>query len=81
MAGISQETLLRNVEVFAQEKGLSEHTAILQKGALVAQDPANYEDIIGEHALSPDEVDQLRNEVLHKVSLFLYEKAVFRYGS
>ncbi|TVY90916.1 putative metabolite transport protein [Lachnellula willkommii] len=66
LAGISQETLLRNVEVFAQEKGLSEHTAILQKGALVAQDPANYEDITGQHALTPDEVDQLRNEVLHK---------------
>ncbi|TVY45366.1 putative metabolite transport protein [Lachnellula subtilissima] len=66
LVGISKETLLRNVEEFAREKGLSEHTAILQKGALVAQDPANYEDITGEHALSPDEVDQLRNEVLHK---------------
>ena len=39
---------------------------LLQKGALVAQDPHNYEDISGEHALSPQEVEDLRNEVLHK---------------
>jgi MFS family permease len=39
---------------------------MLQKGALVAQDPTNYEDITGPHALTPEEVDVLRNEVLHK---------------
>jgi sugar porter (SP) family MFS transporter len=32
----------------------------------VAQDPTNYEDIDGEYALSPLEVEDLRNEVLHK---------------
>jgi MFS family permease len=36
------------------------------KGALVAQDPNNYEDITGEHALTPQETEDLRNEVLHK---------------
>jgi MFS family permease len=39
---------------------------LLQKGALVAQDPTNYEDITGPHALTSEEVDVLRNEVLHK---------------
>lgn len=57
---------MQNVSAFAQEKGLAEHTSLLQKGALVAQDPANYEDISGEHALDATEVDALRNEVLHK---------------
>jgi len=66
LAGIPHAKLLRDVEEFAQEKGLVEYTALLQKGALVAQDPANYEDITGQHALSADEIDVLRNEVLHK---------------
>lgn len=66
LAGIPHDTLMQNVSAFAQEKGLTEHTALLQKGALVAQDPANYEDISGEHALDATEVDALRNEVLHK---------------
>ena len=39
---------------------------MLQKGALVAQDPTNYEDIKGEHALNEVEIEDLRNEVLHK---------------
>jgi MFS family permease len=66
MASIPEATLLRNVEEFAQEKGLMQHLSLLQKGALVAQDPHNCEDIGGEHALSPQEVEVLRNEVLHK---------------
>lgn len=66
LLGIPQHKLLRDVELFAQEKGLTEHTALLQKGALVAQDPANYEDITGEHALDAAEIEALRDEVLHK---------------
>jgi MFS family permease len=54
------------VEKFAAEKDLNEHLALLQKGALIAQDPTNYEDITGEFALTEVEVDALRNEVLHK---------------
>ncbi len=66
LEGIPQKVLLRDVEIFANEKGLSEHVNLLQKGALVAQDPTNYEDIHGPHALDSQEVDVLRNEVLHK---------------
>lgn len=43
-----------------------EQLPLLQKGALVAQDPTNYEDIHGEHTLDDTEVEVLRNEVLHK---------------
>jgi hypothetical protein len=66
LAGIPHAVLLQNVETFAQEKGLMDHLPLLQKGALVAQNPANYEDITGQHALTAQEVDDLRDEVLHK---------------
>ncbi|KUJ06831.1 uncharacterized protein LY89DRAFT_398766 [Mollisia scopiformis] len=66
LAGIPHATLLKDVEEFAQEKGLMDSLPLLQKGALVASDPQNYEDITGTHALTPTEVDDLRNEVLHK---------------
>jgi MFS family permease len=66
LAGIPHDTLLRNVANFAQEKGLIEELPLLQKGALVAADPTNYEDIRGVHALNDTEVEVLRNEVLHK---------------
>lgn len=66
LAGIPRDTLLLEVEKFAEEKALTEHIAILKKGALVAQDPLNYEDITGEHSLTDAEIEDLRNEVLHK---------------
>lgn len=75
LAGIPRETLLQNVADFAQEKGLSEHTFLLQKGALVAQNPANYANIPGDHALSITEKDCLRLEVekkwAHPLQLYL----------
>ena len=43
-----------------------EDLSLLQKGALVAQDPINYEDIQGEYALDDAEVEDLRNEVIYK---------------
>ena len=48
------------------EKNLTEYTALLQKGALVAQDPTNYEDITGEFALTEVEIQDLRDEILRK---------------
>jgi hypothetical protein len=39
---------------------------LLRKGALVARDPTNYEDISGDETLDDMEVEALRNEVLHK---------------
>jgi hypothetical protein len=39
---------------------------LLRKGALVACDPTNYEDISDSDALDDYEIEALRNEVLHK---------------
>ncbi|GAM43318.1 hexose transport-related protein [Talaromyces pinophilus] len=66
LANIPRSVLLSNVEEFAQEKGLTEYTDLLKKGALVAQDPANFESISGEFALSSTEIDALHAEVTHK---------------
>ena len=72
--GIPRERLLKEVDEFCREKGLVDFVAVIRKGALVAQDPSGYEDIIGQHALEQDEIDALRNEVLHKwrVPMVLY---------
>ncbi len=51
------------------EKGLTEHTAILRKGALVAQNPDGAYDITGDEALDEDEKAILRKEVEHKWSM------------
>lgn len=55
--------MLKNVEDFAHEVGLAEHIPLIQKGALVAQDPPAFEQIA---ELDELERDALRNEVLHK---------------
>ncbi|OAA59286.1 Sugar/inositol transporter [Cordyceps fumosorosea ARSEF 2679] len=66
LVGIPRQTLLRDVDEFCRAKGLKEHRALFRKGALIAQDPTGYEDITGDEAPTPAEVDALRNEVLHK---------------
>jgi len=63
LTGIPQHTLLQNVADFAQEHGLSDITDVLQRGALVAQNPAEFENVEG---LREEEREALRNEVLHK---------------
>ena len=63
LAGIPRETLLADVEEFANEKQLTDILPLLQKGALVAQDPPAFESV---EALDDDEREALRNEVLHK---------------
>ncbi len=68
LAGIPPEILLRDVEDFAHRRGLIDALPLLRKGALVARDPENYEDIVGEEALDEPEVEALRDEVLHKAS-------------
>ncbi|KAK4038062.1 hypothetical protein C8A01DRAFT_17813 [Parachaetomium inaequale] len=66
LEGIPRDELMSRVEVFAQEKGLTEHIGMLRKGALVAQDPSGYEDITGAEALTDDEKAVLLKEVQHK---------------
>lgn len=57
---------MRDVEAFAEEKGLVEHIPLLRKGALVAQNPNDYEDLDGQEALNEAEKIALRDEVLHR---------------
>lgn len=62
LGGISYEDLMNDVELFAEEKGLVEHTEILKKGALVAQDPGRFESV----DLSEEEKEALRYEAAYK---------------
>ena len=63
LAGISKGTLLHNVEEFCRDVGMVDHTALIQRGALVAQDPSKFEQI---PELEESEREALRNEVIHK---------------
>lgn len=51
---------------FAHEKGLSEHSELFAKGAVLAQDPLNFETLDN---LDEEELRVLRREVTHKVRL------------
>ena len=54
---------MKQVEMFAAERGLTDITPLLQKGALVAQDPARFEHLT---ELDEHERDILREERTHK---------------
>jgi hypothetical protein len=47
LAGIPRERLFQQVSDFAKRNGLESETALLQKGALVAQNPRDYDNIPG----------------------------------
>lgn len=66
LKGIPRDELMRHVEAFAYEKGLVDHIPLLRKGALVAQDPDNYENIDGQEALDEAEKKVLKDEIEHK---------------
>jgi len=57
---------MQDVELFAQQRGLQEQTALLKRGALVAQDPSDIHNIGGPEKLSAREVQILNEEVTHK---------------
>ena len=65
LADVPRDLLMKDVEDFATEHSLQDIIPDLQKGALVAQNPAGFEEL---EELSADEKDALRNEVLHKWS-------------
>lgn len=66
LEGIGYDQLMRDVEVFCDEKGLQSEVTLFRKGALVAQDPTNYQTIGGPEALDEAEVNALREEVEHR---------------
>jgi hypothetical protein len=66
LKGIPKAQLLENVTRWHAEKGLgSDVLPLLKKGALVAQNPAQFEDIA---ELSEDEKESLRREITHRWS-------------
>ena len=63
LAGIPKARLMRDVEAFAQEKDMMDSLPELQKGALIAQDPARFEMV---EELSEEEKDVFRQETSHR---------------
>ncbi|GAB7323118.1 hypothetical protein MBLNU13_g05624t1 [Cladosporium sp. NU13] len=63
LAEISYTDLMHDVEVFCNEKGLTERVDLIKKGALVAQDPANFEHV---ETLTEPEREALRFEAAHR---------------
>jgi hypothetical protein len=63
LADLSPHHVIRDVNEFAETHGLTDITPVLQRGALVARDPANYASVEG---LTEDESLAIQNEVLHK---------------
>lgn len=64
--GIPRDELMRNVHEFATARGLTEHIAILRKGALVAQNPDDFDLIDGDEKLDEEELRILRREKTNK---------------
>ncbi|KAI7081587.1 MFS transporter [Hortaea werneckii] len=60
---IPKEQLMADVELFAERHGMSEHIPLLRKGALVAQSPADFENI---PELDNADRDALRTEITHR---------------
>ena len=68
LGDIPQEALFADVEAFCQKNGLADKTALMQKGALVAQNPGNYENM----GLEEDQKEALRIEVSLSTSWWEY---------
>ncbi|KAK4175773.1 putative arabinose-proton symporter [Triangularia setosa] len=66
LEGIPRDQLMQRVEAFCEEKGLIQHIELFRKGALVAQNPDDYDRITGAQALDETERKVLRDEVQHK---------------
>ncbi|SNX87241.1 related to HXT5 - Hexose transporter with moderate affinity for glucose [Melanopsichium pennsylvanicum] len=65
LAGLSKSQLLRDVENFAEEKRLTEDLELLKRGALLAQRPAEYQQI---DELKTEEKHAIAHEYAHKWS-------------
>ena len=63
LAEISYNDLMKDVEVFCQERDLADKTDLIKRGALIAQNPADFESI---DLLSEEEKEALRYEAAHK---------------
>ncbi|KAF7947364.1 uncharacterized protein EAE97_004613 [Botrytis byssoidea] len=65
LAGLSEATIIRDVGEFAQTNNLNHILPLLEKGALIASDPENFENV---GRLNEDEKVALRYEAAHRWS-------------
>ena len=63
--GLSKERIFSDVDQFCAETGMTEHTDVFRRGALVAQRPEEYEEIT---ELSEDDLFWLRKSTASKWS-------------
>ncbi|KAG4429914.1 hypothetical protein IFR05_014603 [Cadophora sp. M221] len=63
LSGMDKNELLADVEAFAKEKELEDILPLLQRGALVAQSPKNFENV---EELTSDEKEWLRMETTNR---------------
>ena len=63
LSGVSHEQLMADAAIFAGTHDLAEYTETIQKGALVAQDPAAFESL---PLLTEEDRVALRREITHK---------------
>ncbi|KAF9235407.1 hypothetical protein BU15DRAFT_89580 [Melanogaster broomeanus] len=63
LRGVPHDRLLADVEVFANERGLTHILSDLKKGALIAQDPESYHRL---DVFTEEDRQVLRDEVTHK---------------
>lgn len=66
LVGITRDQLMRDIQAFAEQKNLVHVLPMLRKGALLAQDPDNYENISGDEELTAEEKEVLRVEREHR---------------
>jgi hypothetical protein len=63
LEGIPLPQLMDDVETFAHDKNLEDYVDILKKGAQVAQNPHDFEQV---ESLEPAELEALKQEKDHK---------------
>ena len=65
LVGIPKDQLLADVDAFAEKYGFDQETEVplLRKGALVAQSPADFENI---PELDDDDRNALRRDITHR---------------
>lgn len=63
LVGIDREDLLADVEKFAERHDLMDHIELLRKGALIAQNPADFENM---DELNEEDRDCLRVEITRR---------------
>ena len=63
LVGIPKEELFADVEAFAERADLMEELELLKKGALIAQNPADFENI---NELDESDREAIRHEITHR---------------